>query len=96
MDSSFGQGSPQVDISQLSDFEKKELSQTLTHEFEKAKMQENIHNLTDLCWKKCITGSIKTGQLDKTETSCTENCVQRFMDANETVIGHLQRLQGKM
>ena len=54
-----------------------------------------VHNLTDVCWKKCITGNIKSGQLDKNEITCTENCVQRFLDTNESILGHLQKLQGR-
>lgn len=52
-----------------------------------------IHNLTDICWKKCVPGAIKSNTLDRTEATCAANCVDRFMDANEAVLGHLQRMQ---
>lgn len=54
-----------------------------------------VHNLTDVCWKKCITGGIKSGKLDKGEESCAQNCVDRFLDANFTVIKHLDSLRGQ-
>jgi len=40
MDSSFGQQHPQLDLSKLSDYEKRELQQSLTNEMQKAKIQE--------------------------------------------------------
>ena len=40
MDSSLGQ-QPQLDISKLSDYEKRELQQTLTNEMQRAKIQDS-------------------------------------------------------
>ena len=54
-----------------------------------------VHNLTDICWKKCVTGSIRSGKLDKGEESCTQNCVDRFLDANFTVIKHLDAMRNQ-
>jgi import inner membrane translocase subunit TIM8 len=54
-----------------------------------------IHSLTDICWKKCVTGTIRSGKLDKNEESCTANCVDRFMDANFTVIKHLEAMRNQ-
>lgn len=54
-----------------------------------------IHSLTDICWKKCATGPVRNGKLDKGEESCTANCVDRFMDANFTVIKHLETLRNQ-
>jgi hypothetical protein len=52
-----------------------------------------VHSLTDTCWKKCITGTIRNGKLDKNEETCAQNCVDRFLDANMTVIKHLDRMR---
>lgn len=30
-----------------------------------------IHNFTDMCFKKCITGKITSSTLDRNEESCT-------------------------
>jgi mitochondrial import inner membrane translocase subunit TIM8 len=52
-----------------------------------------VHTLTDICWTKCITRGISSGKLEKAEESCTQNCVERFMDANFTVLRHLETLR---
>ena len=54
-----------------------------------------MHNLTDICWKKCVTGTIRSGKLDRGEESCTQNCVDRFLDANFTVIKHLDAMRNQ-
>jgi import inner membrane translocase subunit TIM8 len=54
-----------------------------------------VHNLTDICWTKCVTGSIKSGKLDKSEESCARNCVDRFLDANFLVIKQLEGMRGQ-
>lgn len=40
MDASFNQQQPQLDLSKLSDYDKRELQQSLTNEMQKAKIQE--------------------------------------------------------
>lgn len=52
-----------------------------------------VHNLTDTCWKKCITGSIRSAKLDKGEETCAQNCVERFMDANFLVLRNLEKMR---
>ena len=52
-----------------------------------------VHNLTDICWTKCITGAIKSKGLDKSEESCAKNCVDRFLDANFLVIKQLENVR---
>ncbi|TVY71562.1 Mitochondrial import inner membrane translocase subunit TIM8, partial [Lachnellula suecica] len=83
-----------VDLSKLSDRDKQELQQFVVNESQKARIQQSVHNLTDICWKKCVTGSIRSGKLEKGEESCAQNCVDRFLDANMTVIKHLDRMRG--
>jgi import inner membrane translocase subunit TIM8 len=53
-----------------------------------------VHNLTDVCWTKCIKGGIKGGALDKNEETCAKNCVARFLDANFLVIKQLENMRG--
>lgn len=52
-----------------------------------------IHSLTDTCFKKCITSKIASGKLDRYEEPCMQNCVDRYMDANMTVIRHLEQMR---
>ena len=47
------------------------------------------HVLTDICWKKCVTGGVKNAALDKGEQSCLANCVDRFLDVNFMTLKHL-------
>lgn len=53
-----------------------------------------VHNLTDICWTKCITGRISGSALSSGEQRCTQNCVDRFLDANTAVLRHLQEMRG--
>jgi import inner membrane translocase subunit TIM8 len=84
-----------VDLSKLSDKDKQELQQFIMNETQKARIQQSVHNLTDICWKKCVTGTIRSGKLEKVEESCTQNCVGRFLDANFTVIKHLDAMRNQ-
>lgn len=52
-----------------------------------------VHSITDVCWKKCITGKISAGKLDRNEESCTQNCVDRFMDGNLLILKRLSAMQ---
>ena len=52
-----------------------------------------VHSITDVCWKKCITGKISGGKLDRSEESCTQNCVDRFMDGNLLILKRLGAMQ---
>ncbi|EHA22466.1 mitochondrial import inner membrane translocase subunit TIM8 [Aspergillus awamori] len=84
----------QVDISKLNDADKNELSQMLANEQQKATMQQTVHSLSDVCWKKCITGKISSGRLEQPEESCAQNCVERWMDSNLAILKHLEALRG--
>jgi import inner membrane translocase subunit TIM8 len=55
-----------------------------------------IHSLTDTCFRKCITGKISSGKLDRSEEPCMQNCVDRFMDANLVVIKNLEQMRTHM
>ena len=52
-----------------------------------------VHTLTDICWKKCITGKIASSKLSSGEESCTQNCVERFLDSNMAVLKHLEEMK---
>ncbi|RFU35876.1 hypothetical protein B7463_g525, partial [Scytalidium lignicola] len=93
MDSATASLDQNIDLSKLSDKDKQELQQFIVNESQKARIQQSVHSLTDICWKKCVTGSIKSGKLEKGEESCTQNCVNRFLDANMTVIKHLDSMR---
>ncbi|KAG8623496.1 hypothetical protein KVT40_008472 [Elsinoe batatas] len=84
-----------LDPTKLSNAEKQDLQQFAVSESQKARLQSSIHNLTDTCFKKCITGKITQGQLDRYEQPCMQNCVDRFMDANLTVLRHLEAMRGR-
>lgn len=43
-----------------------------------------------------MTKGISSGKLDRNEESCTQNCVDRFLDANEAVLKHLNAMRGGM
>ncbi|KAJ9300308.1 hypothetical protein DTO271G3_2425 [Paecilomyces variotii] len=85
----------QIDISKLSASDRKELNQFLTNEAQKSNIQQTVHHLADVCWKKCMTGKISSGRLDRTEEACANNCVERWMDANLAVLKHLETLRGQ-
>lgn len=63
----------------------------LSHPFADAVQQ--VHSLTDMCFRKCITAKISAGKLDRSEEPCVMNCVDRYMDANMTVIKHLEQMR---
>ncbi|KAJ9603800.1 Mitochondrial import inner membrane translocase subunit tim8 [Cladophialophora chaetospira] len=81
------------DINRLSDREKRELQIFLQGESQKAQVQKQIHELTEMCFKKCITGSISSGKLTGKEESCMTNCVNRLFDSNLVILKHLEALR---
>ncbi|KAK3066513.1 Mitochondrial import inner membrane translocase subunit tim8 [Teratosphaeriaceae sp. CCFEE 6253] len=72
---------------------RQELNQFIQAEGQKAQIQATIHALTDTCFRKCITSKISAGKLDRYEEPCTQNCVDRYMDANLVVIKHLEQMR---
>ncbi|KAI4870913.1 Tim10/DDP family zinc finger-domain-containing protein [Hypoxylon rubiginosum] len=81
------------DLSTLSEKDKAEIRQTLSGEDQKSRLQATVHSLTDTCFRKCITSTIRSGKLDKNEESCMANCADRFVDVSRLTIEHLQRLR---
>ncbi|KAI0527932.1 Tim10/DDP family zinc finger protein [Xylaria bambusicola] len=82
-----------ADLDKLNDQDKTELRQFLQNENQKARVQATVHSLTDVCFRKCITGSIRNGKLDKTEESCMANCAERFFDVSTLTMKHLQNIR---
>ncbi|KAI1331168.1 Tim10/DDP family zinc finger protein [Xylariaceae sp. FL0255] len=79
-----------ADIERMSDKDKTDLRQFLHNESQKARVQTSVHSMTDMCFRKCITSTIRSGTLDKGEESCMKNCVARFMDISTLAIQNLQ------
>lgn len=51
------------------------------------------HVLTDICWKKCVAGAVRSGSLERSEETCLANCVDRFLDVNLLTMKHLASLR---
>ncbi|KAK6506979.1 Mitochondrial import inner membrane translocase subunit tim8 [Arthrobotrys musiformis] len=92
MDSSSGD----INLTDLSQNDKRELQQFVSNEAQKAKIQSTVHYLTDMCWKRCITSKISSGQMDSYERPCMENCVERYIDSQMTVLKHLEQMRGSI
>ncbi|KAI0166291.1 Tim10/DDP family zinc finger protein [Xylariaceae sp. FL1272] len=82
-----------ADLERLNDKDKTELRQFLNNENQKARVQANVHSLTDMCFKKCVTGTIKDGKLNSSEEGCMANCAERFFDVSSLTMKHLQNMR---
>ncbi|KAK1922689.1 mitochondrial import inner membrane translocase subunit TIM8 [Papiliotrema laurentii] len=82
-------------VPQLDAASKQELEQFLEQEQQKAKLQATVHELTDTCWKKCITGGIST-KFSKSEASCLENCVDRFLDSSLYIVRQIEQQRNQL
>ncbi|KAF8973756.1 Tim10/DDP family zinc finger-domain-containing protein [Flammula alnicola] len=73
----------------------KELATFLEREQAMAKMQSSIHQLTGVCWKKCVTGT-PGKYFSRSEESCLANCVDRFLDSSLFLVKQIEqkRLEG--
>ncbi|KAI1124787.1 Tim10/DDP family zinc finger protein [Nemania abortiva] len=80
-------------VEKLSDHDKAELQQFLQNESQKAKVQASVHTLTEVCFRKCVTSTIKNGKLDKNEEGCLTNCTERFFDLNNLIVQHLRDMR---
>jgi import inner membrane translocase subunit TIM8 len=52
-----------------------------------------VHQLNDVCWKKCVTTKISSNTLSKAEETCAQNCVDRWMDAQIGILKHLEEMR---
>ncbi|KAH8837266.1 hypothetical protein MCOR27_006900 [Pyricularia oryzae] len=80
------------DVEKLQPKDKAELLQFVNNEQQRTKVQSQTHNLTEVCWKKCVT-SIKGNGLEKSEEQCLASCVDRFLDVNLATMQHLSTLR---
>ncbi|KAI0480314.1 Tim10/DDP family zinc finger protein [Xylariaceae sp. FL0804] len=81
------------DIQQLNERDREELRGFLNNEAQKARIQGTVHSLTSVCFKKCITGNIKSGKLSGGEESCMRNCTERFFDTADLTMKFLQNMR---
>ncbi|KAG1783734.1 Tim10/DDP family zinc finger-domain-containing protein [Suillus placidus] len=63
----------------------KELTTFLEREQAQARINSTVHNLTSMCWDKCVTGT-PGSRFARGEESCLLNCVDRFMDTSLFII----------
>ncbi|KKA27164.1 hypothetical protein TD95_000381 [Thielaviopsis punctulata] len=82
-----------ADLSKLNDQDREDLRRFLEGENQRSHIQTTTHTLTEMCWKKCITGAVKSQSLDRTEETCMTNCVQRFLDINFLTMKHLENMR---
>ncbi|EDV24846.1 Mitochondrial import inner membrane translocase subunit Tim8 A [Trichoplax sp. H2] len=64
-----------------------QLQRIIEMETQKARFQALVHNLTDVCWEKCIDRP--AAKLDSRSESCIVNCVERFIDTSNFVVNRL-------
>ena len=70
-----------------------ELQSFIAIEGQKAKFQQHVHSITNMCWDKCI---VKTGsKLEAKQQSCLTNCVERFLDTSNFIINRLSQRSGQ-
>ncbi|KAJ1274006.1 hypothetical protein BS78_05G030100 [Paspalum vaginatum] len=55
----------------------------------KAMANQIVANLTNMCWDKCVTGSIGSS-FSRSETSCLYNCAKRFAEVKMVTMKLLQ------
>lgn len=71
---------------------RKEIMQFVESETSKSKVQSSVHNFTDMCFKKCVS-KVDSNTLNKTEESCLQNCLHRFLDTNINIVQMIQQNQ---
>ncbi|KAK2765906.1 Mitochondrial import inner membrane translocase subunit tim8 [Arachnomyces sp. PD_36] len=82
-----------LDPSKLNASDKREVQQALNNEAQKANIQQTVHQLTEVCWKKCVPGKISSASMDRSEEACAQNCVDRWMDTNFAILKQLEQMR---
>ncbi|KAM5326954.1 mitochondrial import inner membrane translocase subunit Tim8 A-like [Glossophaga mutica] len=68
-----------------------QLQRFLEAETEKQRFQQLVHQLTELCWEKCMD---KPGpKMDSRAEACFVNCVDRFIDTSKFILSRLEQTQ---
>lgn len=80
------------DLGSLSDSEKQEITSFLDTENSKQRVQMQIHEFTNSCFKNCVK-SVDDAALTSEEEQCLSNCVNSFLDANIRIVKNLQNTQ---
>ena len=63
-----------------------------TDELRLASLQ--IHHLTNVCFDKCIESSGSSSDLSARQSTCLQNCVERFLDCTMLITNRtIQRMQ---
>ncbi|KAK7737048.1 Mitochondrial import inner membrane translocase subunit tim8 [Cytospora paraplurivora] len=83
----------QADLNSLTEKDKQELRQFIQNEQQRTRIHAQSHDLTEMCFKKCVTSAIKSNRLEKNEEPCLANCVDRFMDVSMSSVKHLQSMR---
>ncbi|SMN21990.1 similar to Saccharomyces cerevisiae YJR135W-A TIM8 Mitochondrial intermembrane space protein [Maudiozyma saulgeensis] len=82
----------QADLDSMNDSSKKEIANFLDAENSKQRVQMQIHDFTNSCFKNCVS-SITSPELSTQEEQCLNSCVNRFLDANIRIVQNLQNVQ---
>lgn len=68
-----------------------QLQQFIEIESQKQRFQTMVHQVTDVCWEKCMD---KPGpKLDSRTEVCLVNCVERFIDTSQFIVNRLEQTQ---
>ncbi|KAF8528135.1 Tim10/DDP family zinc finger protein, partial [Hysterangium stoloniferum] len=59
-----------------------------THQVQ-ARFQNKVHELTSMCWDKCIT-TVSGNGFTRGESDCLTNCVDRFLDTSMFLVKTLK------
>ncbi|KAL9938039.1 hypothetical protein V8E36_002662 [Tilletia maclaganii] len=76
----------------LSDADKKEMQTFLEGESARARVQQQIHEFTDMCWDKCKGSSSISSDFNRGEAACLSNCVERFLDTSLHIINQVNQM----
>jgi len=74
------------------DATKKEIQTALVQGQRQAQAHGQLLAFTSMCWDKCITGTPGT-RFARGEEACIANCIDRFVDTSEYLLGQIQRQQ---
>ncbi|CAN6443208.1 unnamed protein product [Victoria cruziana] len=66
--------------------------QMLEQEKQRAMVNEMVAKLTDVCWEKCITGSVGSS-FSNSETNCLKNCAQRYVELSMLTVQRFKTMQ---
>ncbi|KAK7694490.1 hypothetical protein QCA50_001676 [Cerrena zonata] len=69
---------------------RKELETFMDNERAQARVHSSIHQMTSMCWDKCVTGTPSTS-FSRSESSCLANCVDRFLDTSLFLVNQVER-----